>query len=139
MIIVDTNCLIALHKPSEPTHNIVVDAIKNAKEQLIISPYVMAEFDYLISQLGSVEHEVQALRNVLASVFVHTDFSREDISRCCDVIAKYSALNIGLTDASLLVLADRYQTNRIMTLNRRHFGAMKGLNGKALKLLPDTK
>jgi predicted nucleic acid-binding protein len=47
-----------------------------------------------------------------------------------------SDLGIGLTDASLVVLADRYRTNRILTLNERPFRALEPLGGGSFELLP---
>ena len=41
-----------------------------------------------------------------------------------------------MTDASLVVLADRYRTTRIATYDRRHFITMRGLDGRPFELLP---
>jgi predicted nucleic acid-binding protein len=45
--------------------------------------------------------------------------------------------DIGLTDASLLVLAARFETIRLATLDERHFRAVPPLTGEAaFTLLP---
>jgi hypothetical protein len=44
--------------------------------------------------------------------------------------------DIGLTDASLVVIAARYRTSTILTLDERHFRAIRPLDGNAFTLLP---
>ena len=45
-------------------------------------------------------------------------------------------MRIGVTDASLVVLAARYRTTRLLTFDERHFRAIKPLHGEAFTLLP---
>ena len=52
------------------------------------------------------------------------------------MIERYHDLRIGLTDASLVVLAARYETDRILTLEERHFRELRTLDGRSLVLLP---
>jgi predicted nucleic acid-binding protein len=52
------------------------------------------------------------------------------------VIAKYRDQDIGVTDASLVVLAALYRTRTIMTLDRGHFDVLRPLGGGRFRLLP---
>ena len=52
------------------------------------------------------------------------------------VIARHSDLKIGLTDASIVVLAERYSTGELLTLDERHFRALPGPAGRPFRLLP---
>jgi predicted nucleic acid-binding protein len=45
-------------------------------------------------------------------------------------------MNIGLTDASLVVLAATYGTTRLVTLDERHFRAIRPLPADAFTILP---
>lgn len=45
-------------------------------------------------------------------------------------------LGIGLADASIVALAARYETNRILTLDERHFRTLRPLRGRSFRLLP---
>ena len=42
-------------------------------------------------------------------------------------------------DASIAVLADRLDTDLIVTLDRRHFGAIRSPQGRTFRLLPEPK
>jgi uncharacterized protein len=48
---------------------------------------------------------------------------------------RHQPLGLGLTDASLLVLAARLKTTRIATLDERHFRIVKPLTGQAAFVL----
>ncbi|HXF57331.1 MAG TPA: hypothetical protein VNO34_07130 [Actinomycetota bacterium] len=53
------------------------------------------------------------------------------------LIDRYRELGIGLTDASLVVIAAQYGTNRLLTLNERHFRTVRPLHGGSFELLPE--
>ena len=52
------------------------------------------------------------------------------------MVDRYQEMRIGLTDASLVVLAARYATTRLLTLDERHFRAIRPLRGDAFTILP---
>lgn len=52
------------------------------------------------------------------------------------VMNKYPELEPGLADVSLVVLAARHGVRDILTLDRRHFGTMRQLNGRPFRLWP---
>jgi len=49
------------------------------------------------------------------------------------VIERYADQRIGVADASNVVLAARYRTRTIVTLDRRHFGVVRTMTGGRLK------
>ena len=52
------------------------------------------------------------------------------------VVERYRDLGIGIADASLAVLAQRYRTRTILTLDRKHFTVMRPLDGGVFKIVP---
>ncbi|MEV0489521.1 hypothetical protein [Streptomyces atratus] len=51
---------------------------------------------------------------------------------------RYAALTMDLADAVNVVLAEAYETECVLTLDRRDFRAVRPLTGhKAFRLLPD--
>lgn len=76
------------------------------------------------------------LRELTGPAYELATVSAEDLGMAADIIERYQDSNIGLTDASLVVLADRYRTHRILTLDHRHFHALRALDGGPLELLP---
>src|SRR5437762_1939489 len=53
-----------------------------------------------------------------------------------EVIEQYRDLNVGLTDASICVLADRYSAYTVLTLDERHFRAFRPSPRKRFRILP---
>jgi predicted nucleic acid-binding protein len=77
----------------------------------------------MLSRLAEPEYEIAS-------------FTTVDLTAAIDVMRTYEDLSIGLTDASMVILAKRYKTNEILTLDQRHFRAMRGLDGRHFRLLP---
>ncbi len=103
---------------------------------MVVSPYVLAELDYLITERAGVAAELSALSELRSGVWEHAQLAADDIRAARNVISQYHDQEIGLTDASLVVLAARYRTNRILTLDHRHFQVLRTLDGDPFLLLP---
>jgi hypothetical protein len=63
-------------------------------------------------------------------------FSANDVGRALGVVQQFADLEIGLADASIVILAERYGCGSILTLDERHFRVVTQLNGKPFRLLP---
>ena len=135
MIILDTSALFAFLRTGDPD-NEAVTGVLLTKEPLIVSPFVIAELDYLVEARAGVRAELQMLADIASGAYELPVLSAADLIACAGVIDKYADQRVGVTDASLVVLAERYQTRRICTLDHRHFGVMRGTDGIPFELLP---
>jgi predicted nucleic acid-binding protein len=52
------------------------------------------------------------------------------------VIERYPDLGVGLADASVVVLANRYDTLDVLTLDERRFRVLRGPQDRPFRLLP---
>ena len=136
MTIADTSGLLALVNRSDPDHESVSRFVSEATDPLVVSPYVVAELDSLVARRVGVQAEVEVLRDLAGGSYdlAHVDVT--ELARACDVIARYADQAIGATDASIVILADRYRTREILTLDRRHFDVLRPLSGGRFKLVP---
>jgi predicted nucleic acid-binding protein len=50
--------------------------------------------------------------------------------------ARYADLGLGLADCSIAVLAERYETRRLLSFDEGHFRAVAPLQGGSFELLP---
>lgn len=103
---------------------------------LVVSPYVIAELDYLLLDGWSVGDELAALTELGSGDWDLAQFGVADLHAARTIIEHYRDQEIGLTDASLVVLAERYRTNRILTLDQRHFRVLRTRAGEPFELLP---
>ena len=136
MIIADTSGLLALYNRSEPGHSAVAAVIDSADTPMVVSPFVIAELDYLVSTRMGVRSELAVLRELGAGAYILPEMNSADLLAAAVVIERYSDQEIGLADASLVVLGDRFGTNRLLTLDRRHFEVLRPLAGGRFELLP---
>jgi len=106
-------------------------------DRRILSPFVVAEVDYFILQYGDVDIELRFLEQVATGAYEFATFTEGDLATAATVIEQYRSLGIGLADASIVVLAERHNTHDILTLDERHFRAMRPLTGRrSFRLLP---
>jgi predicted nucleic acid-binding protein len=82
------------------------------------------------------EQVVRMLEDVANGVYRLAEFTPRDVGQAAEVVTQYKDLNIGLADASIVVLAARYNTTRVLTFDERHFRAMKPLHAAGFTLLP---
>jgi predicted nucleic acid-binding protein len=127
VIIADTSALLALFNDREPTHASVRTALRTSGDALVLSPYVVAELDYLVATRHGVDAEISVLRELTSNAYEHAMLGATDLSVAARIVEKYRDQNIGLADASLVVLAERYGTTTIATLDRRHFSVVRPL------------
>jgi len=136
VIVADTSGLLALFNRSEPEHPDVVSCVTRVDGPIAVSPYVVAELDYLVATRVGVEAELEVLSELSGGAYVLAGFEPEDLARSVDVVRRYRDQSIGVADASIVVLAERYATKTLLTLDRRHFGVLRPLQGGRFKLLP---
>jgi uncharacterized protein len=136
LIIADTSGLVAALGHDQRDHVRALAALESDPGPIVLSPYVLAELDSMLVLRFGTKVELEFLTEVEAGTFELAAFSRADLARAMPVLRKYSDMRIGLADASLVVLAERYGTTRILTLNERHFRAIKPLHADAFTLLP---
>jgi predicted nucleic acid-binding protein len=101
-----------------------------------MSPFVLAEVDYLIAKYADVDTELTFLEEIEKRAYAIAPFDADDAAEARTIIDKYRSLNIGLADASTVVLAERYMARDILTLDERHFRAFRVMGRKALRILP---
>jgi hypothetical protein len=135
-VIVDTSALLALFDTDEPDHRAVADVLEDASEPLAVSPYVVAELDYLVATRLGVTAQLAVLRELAGGAWDLPDIDGEDVARASAIIERYADQELGIADASMVVLASRYRTRTIVTLDRRHFGVVRPLNGGRFTILP---
>src|SRR3954469_11661219 len=128
-LIVDTSALLALFDASEPDHPAVTAALAGATEPLVVSPYVVAEVDYLVATRHGVDAELLVLRELSSGAWDLATFGSDDLRAAAEVVGRYADQSIGAADASNVVLAARYRTTEIATLDRRHFEVLRPLTG----------
>ena len=136
MIVLDTSGLLAAIDGSQRRHREAAAALRSSPGPRLLSPFVLAELDYLLTTRVSSVAADALLAQVATGAFRLEPMLAEDIARAREVIGRYRDLELGLADASLVVLAERHRTLDILTLDERHFRTVLGPDGNRFRLLP---
>ncbi len=135
-LVVDAGALYAQADADEPRHAAVAEILKNEREALVTTELAVAEADYLILQRLGVDVELAFIDDLVAGTFQVECLTRIELDAARDLVAQYRDLRIGLADASLVVLAQRYRTTRLLSFDERAFRAIAPLHGDAFTILP---
>jgi len=136
MMICDTSGLIAAYGQDRSRERRVIDVLQADAQSLVLSPFILAELDYLVASRSGVGAELKVLEDVANGIYRLAEFTPRDVAQAAELVTQYKDLNIGLADASIVVLAARYNTTRVLTFDQRHFRAMKPLHAASFTLLP---
>jgi len=135
-MIVDTSALLAFFDRNEPDHVAVTSALSATDEPLVVPPYVVAELDYLVATRHGTAAELAVIAELAGGAWDLPAFEAADLAVAHRVVQQYADQAIGIADASIVVLADRFGTRSIATLDRRHFEVLRPLSGGRFSIVP---
>lgn len=129
IVVADTSALYAAFDASQPEHP-ACRAIVGG-ETLAISPLVLTELDHLVHRDLGFDPALavaQALTDRIgAGAYRLAGLKPADLTAAHEIRRRYESLRLDLADAIGVVIADRYRTNRIFTLDQRDFRAIAPL------------
>ena len=132
--IVDSGPLVAVANAADPAHKACLDALRAPGLHLVIPALCVAEAAYLIQKSRGPRIEARFLRG-LESFDVQAPLA-QDWARIGELVEQYADFPLGGTDASVAALAERHGTEIVITLDRRHFGAIRPRHCERFRLLP---
>jgi hypothetical protein len=136
VILLDTSGLLAAIDASQRHHAACRSALEAARGPLLLSPFVLAELDYLLLTRVGEAAELALLDEVARGAYQLEPFEAEHVAAARAVLARYVTLGIGLADASIVVLAGRHSVRDVLTLDVRHFSTLRRPNGRPFRLVP---
>jgi predicted nucleic acid-binding protein len=139
-LIADTGGLLRAlaHKPNGKPSFPQYEAALTSASAVILPALVLAETDHFLRD------ERKAMRRLIAELFdPRTTYEYElalpsDVVRALEIDAKFKELGLGLVDGTVAAVAERRKVYRVLTTDRRDFGAIRVGPGytQALDLIP---
>ncbi|MEX0783118.1 MAG: PIN domain-containing protein [Dehalococcoidia bacterium] len=136
MIVADATPIIAASERRAPNRALAQAWLQGARERIVVSAPVTAEVDYMLATRGSLGSARNFISDVAAGRFQVECLANEEYALILSLMDQYQALEPGLADLSVVILAYRFNTTRILTFDQKHFRAMKPLQGGSFTLLP---
>lgn len=137
-LLIDAGPLIALPDRTEPRRRRIQRIIAEYRGPLIIPAPVTAEVDYLISERYGKGANLSFLEDLASGRFAVEYLLPEEYTDVVALQRKYLRFAPGLADLSIVVLARRFNTRRILTFDERHFRAMAPLQGGEFEIHPGS-
>lgn len=135
-IVVDAGPLYSQADRRDPDHEAVADVLRRAREPLVVPAFCAAEADFLILTRLGVEVELAFLEDLASGAFQVEGLTTSELRAAADLARRHRDLELGLADASIVVLAARFRTRRLLTFDERAFRAVAPLQGGRFTLLP---
>jgi uncharacterized protein len=136
VIVLDTSGLLAALDPDQRHHELASRVLQSDPGPFLLSPFILAELDYLLLTKVGARAERALLDEVAGGAYDLVPFDAGHVAEAVAMIGRDEALRIGLADASVAIVAARARTTRLLTLDERHFRAMQPLWGETFHLLP---
>ena len=134
LVVVDTGPLYAVVDEDDADHARCRAVLERAEHRLIIPTLVIAEAAYLIGTRLGPDIEARFLTS-LTRMHVEAP-TPDDWPRIADLVKQYADFPLGGADASIVALAERLDIETLVTLDDRHFRAVRPRHRKAFRLLP---
>ena len=135
-LIVDAAPLVALGDSRDRLHAAVAEVLHAERGDLVVPAPVSAEVDYLIRRRANAAAARQFLRDVAAGRFRVEGLTAAEHGQVARLDEQYADLDLGLADLSVLILAHRFRTTRLLTFDERDFRVVRPLAGGSFTLLP---
>lgn len=140
VVVADTSALFAAFDADQEEHEQALAVME--REILIISPLVLTELDHLTRRDLDFSAAMKITDALLARAidgrYRLAELKHVDMATAQSVRAKYEGLQLDLADAVGVVLADKYKTDCVFTLDQRDFRAIEPLTAgvKSFRILP---
>ncbi|MGO4616271.1 type II toxin-antitoxin system VapC family toxin [Nocardia sp. 2YAB30] len=141
IVVADTSGILALFNRSDPEHFAVRRAADEASA-LVVSPLALTEVHHVASVRAgrTVADGILALLadRITSTRIVVADVDAAQLRTAVEVRASYDGLDLDIVDAVCVTLANEFDTDAILTLDRRDFRVVRPLNTyRAFRVLPD--
>jgi predicted nucleic acid-binding protein len=135
-LILDAAPLVALADAREPQLEALLRIRDEEEGPMVLPAPVAAEVDYLLGVRFGEAARRAFLSDLAAQRYDVACLEAGDYQAVAECDARYSDLGLGLADCSIVVLAERYGTRRLLSFDERHFRAVAPLQGGTFELLP---
>jgi predicted nucleic acid-binding protein len=135
VVICDTSALLAYLDEAEEDHAAVTAAFEQSDGPYVVGELVLAELDYLVLTRYGVRQELAVLDALADPRWRIAALGQDGLIAARALVAQYADARIGLTAAANAVLAERFGTDTVMTLDRRRYGFLR-VKGRPVQIAP---
>jgi predicted nucleic acid-binding protein len=132
VIVVDSSAIVAALNAGDRNHQVVRNWLDGGEWDLVTTPLIVAEVDHVLAVHGGRVVQERFHEDLVAGVYL-VDWWPGAIAATVPIS---EMADIGLPDASLVVLAERVETLDIATFDERFRSIRPTWGGGSFRLLP---
>jgi predicted nucleic acid-binding protein len=137
VIIADTGFFLALANARDDHHAAAKRALDGLSEPLVTTWPVITETCHLLAHRINAQATETFMARAAQGAFEIVDLTAAHLPRIVELMRRYRQLPMDLADASLVILAEHLGSGRILSTDRRDFGAYRWKNHRPFRnLLP---
>jgi uncharacterized protein len=121
-VIADTGPLVAAANRRDEAHELAAVLVVEMGRDLVIPSFVLVEADYLLRTRVGVRSARSLLRAVAAGEHTVAYMTPDLLRRAADIDERFDELDLGLTDAAVMAIAEREQAP-VLTFDFEDFRA----------------
>lgn len=134
-VVGDSGFVVALLNQRDSWHSEVAQVYAQ-QQQILLPQTVLTEVAYLIGRDAGVATVVAFLRGLPESRFHLVELTDSDVRRVAEILDVYADSRIDFVDATVMAVAERYGSTKILTLDRRDFRLFRPRHCDSFEILP---
>ncbi|HXG86120.1 MAG TPA: PIN domain-containing protein [Pyrinomonadaceae bacterium] len=131
----DTGFLLAILNIEDELHKSCVSAYEN-ENRAALPEVVIPELAYLVMRELGYKALSKFLRSVAAGDFTLVPTELPDLNRAAEILEKYADAKVDFVDCVIVAIAERLNIERILTVDRRHFGLFHPAHCEFFEIVP---
>ena len=132
MIVADTGAVIALVDRKDRHHAAVLAAYEAHADEWVLPWAILPEVDYLLGAHVGPAAQDAFLADLSEGAYQVQWGTDQDLDDALRITRQYSKLKLGVVDAVVIAIAARHRAAAIVTVDLRHFGAVRIAGSPAL-------
>jgi len=136
-LVLDTGPILAALDIDDPDHIPCADLLGTSREPLVVVGPTLVEIDYWIRKRLPLQVWQTFVEDLESGAYRLVSLEPSDVSRAAELEQQYADLDLGFVDAAVIAICERLQEDKVATLDRRHFAAVRPAHCETLRLLPE--
>lgn len=134
--LLDSGFLYATVDQDDKNHARVMQVLASRKERLLLPTIVLTETTHLLAARRGHLVMRQFIWRLAQHPFPLVNPIQDDFPRIYDLLDQYANLRLDFVDATIIALAERFNIQRILTVDQRDFRAVRPKHCPYFEILP---
>ncbi len=136
-LVLDTGPILAALDADDRHHAHCAELLAESSEPLVVVGSTLVEIDYWIRKGLTLDVWRSFVEDIERGAYRLEALTEADVTRAAAIEQQYAELDIGFVDASVIAVCERLREEKVVTLDHRHFAAVRPVHCEALRLLPE--